>query len=201
MLTHLLGTYGYAALVVLLLLGGMGVPVSEDVTLLTAAVLAANRVLTLPLVLGLGYAGVVAGDLLIYGWGRRLGPRALRTPRIRRFVTPKREARVRELFSRWGVLAVVVGRHTPGLRPVVFFLAGTERLALWKFALADALSAGLTVPLVVLLGYKLGGKLGVENLHGHIVQIELAVGGAVVLATVAWWLVSRRRRRAGPASP
>ena len=134
--------------------------------------------------------GCQLGDVLIYHWGRRLGPAAYNHPRVRKHISPERQEKLRAHFARHGFLTVVVGRHTPMLRGVVFFLAGASGVPLWKFLLADGLSAAVTVPLVVSLGYYFGDHLDDVRrlLHGF----EWAAAAVVLLGLGIWWLVRRR---------
>ena len=101
-------------------------------------------------------------------------------------------------YARHGFLTVVVGRHTPMLRAPIFFLAGASRVPLWKFLLADALSAAVTVPIVVYLGLKGGEHL--DDVRRHIHEVQWILGGAVVVL-VAAWLVWRRFLRRGTSPP
>ena len=101
-----------------------------------------------------GYAGVLLGDVLIHHWGKRIGPAAYGHRMVRKHMSPQRQEKLRAHFARHGFWTIVVGRHTPMLRAPIFFLAGASRVPLWKFALADAVSAAVTVPIVVTLGYE-----------------------------------------------
>jgi len=189
-LAEFLAKYTYLAMVALLTAAGMGVPISEDLVLLLAGALAGQGITRFwPTLLG-GHLGVLLGDLLIYHWGRRLGPAAYNHPRVRKHISPERQEKLRAHFARHGFLTVVVGRHTPVLRGVVFFLAGASGVPLWKFLLADGLSAAVTVPLVVSLGYYFGDHLDDVRrlLHGF----EWAAAAVILVGLGIWWLVRRR---------
>jgi membrane protein DedA with SNARE-associated domain len=197
-LAGFLAKYTYLAMVALLTAAGMGVPISEDLVLLLAGALAGQGITRFwPTLLG-GYLGVLLGDLLIYHWGRRLGPAAYNHRRVRKHISPERQEKLRAHFARHGFLTVVVGRHTPVLRGAVFFLAGASGVPLWMFLLADGLSAAVTVPLVVSLGYYFGDHLDDVRrlLHGF----EWAAAAVVLLGFGIWWLV-RRRLHARPRRP
>jgi len=200
-LAEFLAKYTYLAMLVVLTAAGLGIPVSEDLTLLLAGALAGSGVTRfLPTVAG-GYLGVLLGDLLIYHWGRKLGPGAYNHPRVRKHLSPERLEKLRAHFSRHGFLTVVVGRHTPLLRAPIFFLAGASGVPLWKFLLADGLSAVVTVPLVTSLGYFFGDHLDEirRKLHG----LELAAAAVILVAVGLWWWFRRRfhARMRGSAPP
>jgi len=200
-LAEFLAKYTYLAMLVVLTAAGLGIPVSEDLTLLLAGALAGSGVTRLlPTVAG-GYLGVLLGDLLIYHWGRKLGPGAYNHPRVRKHLSPERLEKLRAHFGRHGFLTVVVGRHTPLLRAPIFFLAGASGVPLWKFLLADGLSAAVTVPLVTSLGYFFGDHLDEirRKLHG----LELAAAAVILVAVGLWWWFRRRfhPRMRGSAPP
>jgi len=189
-LAEFLAKYTYLAMVALLTAAGMGVPISEDLVLLLAGALAGQGITRFwPTLLG-GYLGVLLGDLLIYHWGRRLGPAAYNHPRVRKHLSPGRQEKLRAHFARHGFLTVVVGRHTPMLRAVVFFLAGASGVPLWKFLLADGVSAAVTVPLVVSLGYYFGDHL--DDVRRFLHGFEWAAAAVVVVGGGVWWLVRHR---------
>jgi membrane protein DedA with SNARE-associated domain len=192
-LAFLLGRFTYVAIVAVLCAAGFGAPISEDLVLLIAGGLSARGATEFWPSLLAGYGGVLAGDVLIHQWGKRLGPAAYEHKLVRKVLSVERQERLRAHFARHGGWTVVVGRHTPGLRAPIFFLSGASGVALWKFIVCDAISAALTVPIVVSLGYYFGEHL--DEIRARIHQVEWAVAGAVALAVVAFWMVRRRRRQ------
>jgi membrane protein DedA with SNARE-associated domain len=193
-LGQLLHQFTYFALVAILAAGGLGVPISEDLTLLLAGGLAARGITSFWPTLATGYFGVLFGDLLIHTWGARLGPAAYKTKRIQKALSPERQEKVRSHFARHGFWTVVVGRHTPILRAPVFFLAGASGVSRGKFLLADALSCAVTVPLVTALGFYFGEHL--DEVRQTIHRAQWAIGGAVLVGALVWLYLRRRAARA-----
>jgi len=193
-LAQFLDKFTYLAIVGVLSAAGMGVPISEDLTLLLGGALAARGVTSYWPTLAAGYFGVLLGDVLIHHWGQRMGPAAYSQRWVQRVLSAERQEKLRAHFARHGFLTIVVGRHTPVLRAPVFFLAGASKVPLWKFALADAVSAAITVPIVVTLGYFFGEHL--EEIRSKIHGVQWALGGLVVLLAAIWFW-RRRRARAG----
>ncbi len=191
-LVSFLSRFTYLAVIVVLTSAGMGVPVSEDLTLLVAGGLAARGLTDFWPTLAAGYFGVLFGDSLIYHWGKRMGPRAYAQPWVRRVLSLEREEKLRVHFRKHGALTVIVGRHTPGLRAPVFFLAGASGVGFGKFLLADAASAAVTVPIVVRLGFLFGEHL--EQVRAKIHQFQWVLAGALLFGLAAWLLWRRRQK-------
>ena len=194
-LAGLLSRFTYPAIVGLLAAAGLGVPISEDLTLLLGGALAARGVTHFWPTLLSGYFGVLLGDCLIQHWGRRMGPAAYQAKRVQKVLSPERQEKLRSHYARHGFLTVVVGRHTPMLRAPIFFLAGASGVPFWKFLLADAFSAAITVPLVVTLGFKFAEHL--DEIRARLHEAQWIVVAAVVVCAGGWFLWRRRRKPAG----
>jgi len=197
-LVSLLGRFTYLAILAVLCAAGLGAPISEDLVLLVSGALAARDVTDFRMSLAVGYGGVVLGDLLIHQWGRRLGPRAYEHRIVRKVLSVEKQEKLRAHFARHGGLTVIVGRHTPGLRAPIFFLSGASGVGIWKFLVCDALSAAVTVPVVVALGYYFGEHL--DDVRARMHQVEYLAAAAVLLL-LAGWLYLRRRKRIRAQGP
>jgi membrane protein DedA with SNARE-associated domain len=149
MLSHatLLGLF------VLLVGGGVGLPLPEDVTLIGAGVLAQQGVLRLPAVIAIGFAGVAIADWIIYLVGRRYGAELVAHPRLARLFGVERLESVREAVARHGARAVFFARFLFGFRIVTFLAAGTFGVAAPRFAVAEAAGSAIFVPAAVTLGF------------------------------------------------
>lgn len=196
MIAHLLYRFTYLGLFGLLIAAGLGVPIPEDATLLTGGFLASQGITSLWLTLIVGYAGVLIGDVLIFRLGQKLKEGIYTHQRLAKLFTPRRRAFIEEHFRKRGVLTVVIGRHTPGLRAPSFLVAGASGMPTWKFVLADALSAMLTVPAVTYLGYLFANNLEKAKQHMRQIEVGILVGlAAVGLAILAYHSIQRRRER------
>jgi len=193
MLQDLLTHFTYVAVFGLLVAGGVGVPVPEELVQLTVGYLARRGILAFVPGVIVAWAGILAGDYLLFRLGRRHGPRFLDSRHVARVLTPRRRAFVERHFARHSLLTIMAARHASGLRLPVFVLAGASGVRSSTFLLADGLSALASVPLVVGLGWYFAGHI--EQVKKDIHWVELALGVAVVAGGAIWVLVARRRER------
>ncbi|HEX7622305.1 MAG TPA: DedA family protein, partial [Anaeromyxobacteraceae bacterium] len=163
---------GYAFVFGVLLLCGFGLPMPEDVILVTGGVLAwlASPLETptlreLPFDPGLqrmvlvGLAGILAGDSVIYWMGRRLGFRIAEFRLLRRLVPPEKLQEVEKRLRHRGKVVVVIARYLPGLRAPTYFTVGHSRLPYWQFLIFDGLAALISAPLWVCIGFWFGDDI------------------------------------------
>jgi membrane protein DedA with SNARE-associated domain len=200
--SHLFQHLGYAAILVIVLLGNAGVPAPEESALVLGGYLAWHRRLHLPLVLIVGVVSASLGDNLGFWAGRHYGQRA-----VTRLPLPSaRVAQAQAFITRYGQRAVFAARFVPGLRTVAGPLAGAGGLSPLRFFAANFLGAICYVPCPVLAGYGLGYGLGnrLERLRRAtgFLKDDAALFAAILalaaLAFVAMW--ARRRRAARPAA-
>jgi membrane protein DedA with SNARE-associated domain len=81
--------------------------------------------------------------------------------RFRLFLSPDKLTKLEAEFKRRGVLFILFGRHLIGLRVQIFLVAGIMKMRLVKFILADAVSALVTISIMVGIGYAGGNSLDV----------------------------------------
>jgi membrane protein DedA with SNARE-associated domain len=141
-------------------------------------------------------ASAVLGDNASYWLGRRYGRQV-----ITRFVQvkPERIERMERLVTRYGMVAVFLGRFVAGLRFMAGPLAGCTGLSPLRFFAANLAGALLYVPIALGAGYAVGYGLGdrVERLRRLAGDAAVAVAVAVVIVgAVLWaWLALRARAR------
>jgi membrane protein DedA with SNARE-associated domain len=206
---------GYAFVFLVLLLCGFGLPMPEDVVLVTGGVLAwlasdleAATVTGLlhdaglHAMIAVGLAGILAGDTVIFLAGRRFGHRVADFGPLRRVITPEKLELVEKKVRRRGNVVVLFARFLPGLRAPTFFTVGHARMPLWEFLLFDGAAALVSAPVWVCLGFWFGSDLEeaarVASRFSH--YILLAVG-VVVVAMIARWLQARRAPRPAALPP
>lgn len=110
----------------------LGTFVLEDAATLLAAMQVASGAISLPLALGALYAGIVLGDLGLYG----LGTLSARHPWARRLVPPRRQDIGHVWVRRRVIPLVLISRFVPGLRLPTYTTLGFLRAPIGQFALA-----------------------------------------------------------------
>lgn len=130
--------------------------------------------------------GALAADLVLYALGRLFGARLMDTPLLRWLAPAEKQARIRYNFHRYGIAIFVLGRMVPGFRNTLFLTAGTMRLSLPRFLVADGLGALIGTSLFFALGYALGAQVRdlVDALEARVapykpVALLLLLGGVV----------------------
>jgi membrane protein DedA with SNARE-associated domain len=131
-------------------------------------------------------AGVVISDILLYGIGRRYGDRLLMHRWMARMMPRDKRTRIEANFHRYGVSILVFGRLVPGIRSPLFLTAGTMRLPLARFLLADGLGAVVGNSFFFFLGFWLGDQFKAlvneaEKLKPILIVIALGALGAYLV--------------------
>jgi membrane protein DedA with SNARE-associated domain len=174
--------FTYAGLFLVLVLCGLGLPIPEDIALLTGGFLIHRGVTQYPITLAVSFVGVVAGDNSLFFLGRRFGTGVLRYFELVRPHTQSRIARLKGFMSRHGHMAIFYARFLAGVRALVYLTAGSVGVAPRRFFLYDALGAVISVPLVVSLGYFCGPQIdsAVHYLGGFERLVLLAAAACII---------------------
>ena len=191
-LSGLEGWKAYGAIVGLLIICGLGVPLPEDITLVSGGILSALHSISFIGAVIAGFVGVMAGDAFLYTVGRIYGRRAFKLPFIRAVLTPRRIAMAERKIARNSHLICFTARFLPGLRSPVFLMAGIMRIRPIVFYGLDGLAALISVPIWVLVGHWVGENLDVA--FKVVERVQMSMGIAVV-AIVVFYFGFRRYRK------
>ena len=189
-LIDLFAEHDYLAVFLVLLICGMGVPIPEDITLVAGGVISGLGYSNVHAMFGVGMAGVLLGDLIMFMIGRHYGESALRIRWVAWLVTPARRELVQRKFDRYGNRLLFIARFLPGLRSPIFIIAGwSRRVSLLKFLLLDGAAALISVPFWVYLGY-----YGADNhewlmqwLHRGKTGVWIGIAVLAVIVVVLIW--------------
>ena len=199
-LQELLQRFTYLGILATLLLGSLGVPIPEEVPVVAAGVLSHEGLARWWLALPVCVIGVLSGDMVLYWAGRRWGERLLGWRVVRLVLTPPRAERLETGYREHAMKTVAMARHVTGLRAAAFLTAGIARVPFWKFILADAAAAIVSVPLAFGLAYFFTDQIGAILADVHRVERWLALVGLVVVS-VGLAVYAVRWNRRVPRSP
>jgi len=161
-----------------LFLGGFNLPISEDIIVITAALLCKQEKASIPAFYAALYFGAVLSDCLVYFWGWLLGRGRISGRFFSKLITEQRIRRISAALNRHGFLTFFFGRFIPfGVRNVIAMTSGFVGFHFYKFAVFDAIAAACNISALFWLVYFLG-KQG-----GHVMKI---IGIVLLLVFIAF---------------
>jgi membrane protein DedA with SNARE-associated domain len=158
----------------------VGTLVSEDLTSISAGLLARDGAIDLLPAIAACTAGVYVGDLGLWMLGRIGGRRALRWNWVARRVDPVMFASLRARLDERVCLAVLTSRFLPGSRLPIYLALGISGRRPWAFAAWSFVAVLLWTPLLVFLTAAYGSSL-TSFLLGQLGEVSRFVVTAVLL--------------------
>ncbi len=189
-----LGDFHYLGLFVALLICGFGVPIPEDIVLITGGYLAhLGKTQLIPTII-IVYFGALCGDMIMYSIGRKFGPDILSHHRLTWFFTPKRIKAINHYFHRYGNHTLFFARFLVGFRSALFLSSGALKIPAKKVLFWDGLAALISIPLITTVAYYLGGEL--DLLRFWVKKIEhgilLTIGATILFLIFRHWRNKKR---------
>jgi membrane protein DedA with SNARE-associated domain len=196
MLGRLIEYFSYGGIFVVLLLGSLGLPIPEEVPIVTAGILSHQGTMRWWLALATCVIGVLSGDVVLYWAGRHWGDRVLEQPFVGRLLDRRRLEQIEAGYRRRGALIVFLARNVMGLRAAAFVGAGVVGLPFRKFVAADGTAVAYGVPLNFGLAYLFSRHLHRVLAEVHRVEGWLALAIVVVGGAWVYFVLRRRGERA-----
>lgn len=193
----------YLLLFAALVIAGLGIPLPEDLVMISGAILAQRGITDLWLTVAVLAFGVFVGDTVLYFFARHVGTAVYQWKLVNRVMPPARRQWVEQKIEKHGALVVFCARHVAGFRGPTFALAAIHGISYPRFILWDMLALLISLPLWMGLGWFFGDSI--DQLMNHTATAErlitIAVLGAVLLGLAIHAIVGAiRRRRAPPAA-
>lgn len=201
----------YSTIVGMTVLSAFGLPVPEEITLVSTGLLAymgANPQIFPPPYAGAPVinpieAAVVAtlavflADFMIYWMGRIWGRRLVTHPRVTRVISKELFQKAETFLKKYGNLATGLLRFLPGIRFPGHLMCGILHFPVWKFALIDGIAVAVSVPTQVLLVARYG-----EEILTTVRKFKMAAGGVILIGLIIWVAIKlRERARRQPLDP
>ena len=187
----------HVAIFIMLLLGGLGLPIPEDIPIIFGGVAAAKHIVSLPNVLLTCYIGVVMADQMVYAIGYHFGNKLLSAGTKSRFfpsITEERVNEIREGLRRRRFVYIFIGRHLFPLRTATFITAGALRIRFLDFFIADLIAALVSVPIIMAIGHTIGRNLEPEMLTQLAEDVNWYISGIVIIGVI-FYLIRRIRKK------
>jgi membrane protein DedA with SNARE-associated domain len=194
-LTNLVATYGLLAVFLLMAAESCGLPFPSEVIMPFSGALAAAGHLNLAGAIMAGGLGNLAGSLVAYWLAARFGQPLLLGPG--RWVGIRRShvELADRWFTRYGLLAVLIGRVLPVIRTYISFPAGLARVRLEPFAVLTFVGALPWCAMLALAGFWLGSNWTRISQPIEVAAVVIAIG--VLAALVVWVWRGRSVAEAG----
>jgi membrane protein DedA with SNARE-associated domain len=195
-LSNLIGSYGLLAVFVLMVGESCGFPFPSEVIMPTAGLLAATGHMNLVAAIIAGAVANLVGSLIAYGVAARFGEPLLLGPG--RYIGIRRHHLeiADDWFSRWGLLAVLIGRVLPVIRTYISFPAGLARIDLARFSILTFVGALPWAAALAIVGYELGRNY--YRVSGPVEKAAIVIALLVVIVVVAWYVRGREPRGREP---
>jgi membrane protein DedA with SNARE-associated domain len=151
--------------------------------------------------------GGLMGNSIQWYLGKRFGTEWLARQMVRfglgRFTASAvtAEHRVEDAYHQYGWVALLVSRFVPGLRAVSSVAAGALGVPYWETVLIITITSSLWYGIITWIAFKVGTDW--DNVKAAILRFGESVGlgalaVAIVLATIAWLIWRRRRKKQLP---
>ena len=196
----------YSAIVILMIMSSFGLPIPEEVTLLSAGIVCymgtrpdlypppfadAPTVDTMVTCV-ICFFAVFLSDFLVFTLGRNFGSKILGTRLMKRY--EKNLGKVERWTRKYGAWAAGVFRFTPGLRFPGHFSCGMLGLSPLKFIAVDGFAALISVPTQVLLIATFG-----ETILENIKQTKVVLFSALGIGLLVYLILKYRQRQESTA--
>lgn len=182
-------TMVYFVIFGMMVASGFGVPIPEEVQIISVGVLAymgAHPELFPPPYAGApvinGYEAaivvslaVIFSDNLVFWIGRTFGRKMMTSNRFKGFFERPLMAKVQHFASKYGVYAAFIFRFTPGLRFPAHIFLGMSRFSATSFFMVDAFAVLVSVPTQILLIYHFGEPI-LAALYKFKTYVGIALG-------------------------
>lgn len=192
----------YAAICGFMFLSSLGLPLPEEVVLLSTAFLAHNalfpeqphpegaKLVNVHILALVSMVAVMASDYMIYFLGKKAGPSIFESRLFRRLISRDRLEKTKSWVQKYGSWPVIVFRFTPGIRFPGHLMCGAMGLSPWKFIAVDFIAAGISVPTQIYVVAYYG-----RDILRYVQQAKFYLFGFLAIAAAVYfyrkWRVSR----------
>lgn len=198
-LSALSGVHAYGLIFGVLFVCGMGVPIPEDITLITAGLLAGQGKISLTGAMIVGFIGVLIGDTILFLIGQKFGRKVFTWPVFNKVFTESTIVKAELQIMTHAKKICFTARFMPGLRAPIFLTAGIMKVPFRTFFFQDGLAAVLSVPVWIYLGYWFSDNI--DEALAYAKDINVIIISVLVLAVAAFFYFQWKKKKNQPPTP
>lgn len=194
----------YLLVIVIMLLASFGLPIPEEVVIITTSLLAymslnpdiypppepGARGINVYVLMLVCFLAVFLSDFLVFQIGRRLGRSLPDRKWFQKMIKPKTYKKVKFWTQKYGLAAPGIFRFLPGLRFPGHMACGALGISPWKFAVVDFVVVLATIPTQVYLIANYGEEI-LQFLNKF--KYVLILAALSVMAYILWSVYSNFR--------
>jgi len=184
--------YGYIGVVIALILEFLLIPFPAETILVISGVMWHRGVFHIVPLLIVAALGSWTGSLIAYWLGGLLGrPVLLRYGRYVK-LDEKNLLKAETAFRHYSVLILGVGRFIAGIRVLIAYVAGINKMGFGLYAVITLVSAAIWSAAFILLGATIGAEWHLVSAWILLHKSFSIIMGVIVIVAIVYWL--RRRR-------
>jgi len=183
-----------------LLLAGLNLPVSEDLIIITGALLSYEKPsILVPSLISI-FVGIIITDFFVYWIGGRARNGASKTVFFTKLVPQKALDKMYYYLDKYGIFTFIVCRFIPfGIRNTLFFTSGFFKLRFRIFIIYDIIAAFISMNTLFFLTYKFGDNARKPIKIAGIVLFIFVIS-ALVSMIIHFTIIWRRKTLMEPPS-
>ncbi|GAA3404809.1 DedA family protein [Paenibacillus hodogayensis] len=190
-LLQFISEYGYAALFFALWLGIVGLPIPDEVIVMTGGAASSTGLFHPGLAFLVTYLGVISGLSLGFFVGRFLGATAI--DRLKRKKNFEKYLKIAEnLIRKYGNFALSLSYFLPVVRHIVPYLVGIGSMTFRRYALYSYTAGFVWTAVFFVLGRFAGASI---QTAGALIYRYGVLAGVAVAAAVVVFVVLRNRKK------
>ena len=178
-----------------LLIAGLNLPVSEDLIIITGALVCHEKPYLIVPTLAVIFFTVLGTDCFVYWLGTRVSKGVVKSKFFTRLIPKRALDKMRYYLDKYGIFTFIVCRFIPfGVRNTLFFTSGLSGLRFRLFILYDITAALININTLFFLTYHFGSVATKPIMIAGLIFFIILVSGVVTL--IIRLIISYRRKRA-----
>lgn len=188
LIIHLITTYSYLAIFLLMTLESMLLPIPSEITMPFAGFLAHNGSVNLILIIIVGAIGNLVGSLIAYAIGFFLEENVILNliEKYGKYILIRKHDYEKGIVwvKKYGVSVTFFSRLLPVVRTFVSLPAGLSEINIWQFSIFTFLGSFIWSGVLTMIGFYLGNNW--ESIHPIFQKFQLAIIILIILGILIY---------------